>query len=231
MRFIPVDWYKLQSAVRQNGATNEIPDISRNVFSGGRRNSSPPAAVGAPAGNRATPARESWYAEPARVADNFYFIGTKIHSAWALVGSQGIIVIEALFDYAAKDEILGGLKKPGLDSNKVKYVILSHAHGDHDGGAKMLQDAIPSVHLVYGAEDWDAIDKAQIHMGGKPKHDVMSVEQRFRSMPALNTTTATSRLRRRWRGKSVLCRYRRRCALFRRVDACSTAAKLRATGK
>jgi metallo-beta-lactamase class B len=132
----------------------------------------PPSAPGAPAGNRATPARETWYAEPAKVADNFYFIGTKIHSAWALVGSQGIIVIEALFDYAAKDEILGGLKKLGLDSSKVKYVVLSHAHGDHDGGAKILQDAIPSVHLVYGAEDWDAIDKAQTHMGGKPKRDV-----------------------------------------------------------
>ena len=133
----------------------------------------PPAgAAGPPVGNRTTPARETWYAEPAKVADNFYFIGTKVHSAWALVGDQGIVVIEALFDYAAKDEILGGLKKLGLDSNKVKYVILSHAHGDHDGGAKMLQDAIPSVHLVYGAEDWDAIDKAQTHMGGKPKRDV-----------------------------------------------------------
>ena len=132
----------------------------------------PTAAPGAPAGNRTTPAHETWYAEPAKVADNFYFLGTKVHSAWALVGSQGIIVIEALFDYAAKDEILGGLKKLGLDSTKVKYVILSHAHGDHDGGAKMLQDAIPSVHLVYGAEDWDAIGKAQTHMGGKPKRDV-----------------------------------------------------------
>jgi metallo-beta-lactamase class B len=133
----------------------------------------PPAgAAGPPAGNRATPARETWYAEPAKVADNFYFLGTKIHSAWALVGSQGIIVIEALFDYASKDEILGGLKKLGLDSNKVKYVILSHAHADHDGGAKMLQDTIPSVHLVYGAEDWDAIDKARTHMGGKPKRDI-----------------------------------------------------------
>ena len=117
--------------------------------------------------------RETWYSEPAKVADNFYFLGTKIHSAWALVGSQGIIIIEALFDYAAKDEILGGLKKLGLDANKVKYVILSHAHGDHDGGAKLLQDAIPGVHLVYGAEDWDAIDNATTHMGGKPKRDVI----------------------------------------------------------
>src|SRR5579863_9598567 len=94
-------------------------------------------------GGPTTPPRESWYAEPAKVADNFYFIGTRIHSAWALTGSQGIIVIEALFDYAAKDEILNGLKKMGLDKTKVKYVILSHAHADHDGGAKLLQDEIP----------------------------------------------------------------------------------------
>jgi metallo-beta-lactamase class B len=132
----------------------------------------PPGAGGPAAPSRTTPARETWYAEPAKVADNFYFLGTKIHSAWALLGSQGIIVIEALFDYAANDEILGGLKKLGLDKNKVKYVILSHAHGDHDGGAKLLQDSIAGVHLIYGAEDWDAIDKAASHMGGKPKRDL-----------------------------------------------------------
>lgn len=97
-----------------------------------------PAAGGRATAPRGTPPGETWYAEPAEVADNFYFIGTKIHSAWALVGSQGIIVIEALFDYAAPDEIPGGLKKLGLDINKVKYVILSHAHADHDGGAKFL---------------------------------------------------------------------------------------------
>ena len=98
-----------------------------------------------------TPARETWYAEPAKVADNLYFLGTKIHSAWAIVGSQGIIVIEALFDYAARDEILDGLQKIGLDPKKVKYVILSHAHADHDGGAVLLQDSIPGVHVIYGA--------------------------------------------------------------------------------
>ena len=136
----------------------------------------PPAAGPAPApapGGRGAPARQTWYAEPAKVADNLYFIGTRIHSAWAITGNQGIIVLEALFDYAAKDEILDGLKKLGLDSNKVKYVVLSHAHGDHDGGTKLLQDSVPGVHIVYGAEDWDAVDKSANHMGGKPKHDVV----------------------------------------------------------
>ena len=120
-----------------------------------------------------TPARETWFAEPAKVADNVYFLGTKIHSAWAIVGSQGIIVLEALFDYATRDEILDGLKKVGLDSKNVKYVILSHAHGDHDGGALLLQDSIPGVHVIYGAEDWDAVDKRTT---GKAKHDIVGTD-------------------------------------------------------
>jgi len=129
--------------------------------------------AGGRGGPRGTPARETWYAEPAKVADNLYFLGTKIHSAWAVVGSQGIIIIEALFDYAARDEVLGGMEKLGLDKNKVKYVILSHAHADHDGGAKLLQDEIPGVRLIYGFEDWEAIDKSANHAGGKPKRDMV----------------------------------------------------------
>src|SRR5579862_2810867 len=135
------------------------------------------AAVGSSPEDRGrAPAKEKWYAEPAKVADNLYFIGTKIHNSWAIVGSQGIIIIDALYDYAANDEILGGLKKLGLDKNKVKYVILSHAHADHDGGARLLQDEIPGAHLIYGAEDWEAVDKSANHAGGKPKHDVVGTD-------------------------------------------------------
>ena len=131
------------------------------------------AATGAPA---RPPAKETWYAEPAKVADNLYFLGTKIHSSWAIIGSQGTIIIEALYDYAASDEILGGMKKLGLDQSKVKYVILSHAHADHDGGAKLLQDTFSGAHLIYGREDWDAVDKSVNHAGGKPKRDMVGTD-------------------------------------------------------
>ncbi|MGH9723022.1 MAG: MBL fold metallo-hydrolase [Bryobacteraceae bacterium] len=137
----------------------------------------PPAAGVTPAAApTGPPAKDRWYAEPAKVADNFYFLGTKIHSAWALVGSEGIIILEALYDYAAGDEIVGGLKKLGLDIKNVKYVIISHAHADHDGGAKFLQDTIPSAHLVYGGPDWDAIDRSTTHAGGRPKRDTVGAD-------------------------------------------------------
>ncbi|HEX4346124.1 MAG TPA: MBL fold metallo-hydrolase [Vicinamibacterales bacterium] len=149
---------------------------------GGARGAAP-AAAATPAAARpapAPPARETWYAEPAKVADNLYFIGTQVHNAWALVGSDGIIVLEALFDYAAPEEVIGGMKKVGLDPQKVKYIIISHAHSDHDGGAHFLQDSMPTAHLVYGGPDWDAVEAAANHQGGKPKRDVTATDgQKF----------------------------------------------------
>jgi metallo-beta-lactamase class B len=139
----------------------------------------PPAPAAAPAANAARPSpppRESWHVEPAKVADNLYFLGEKEHHSWALTGSQGIILIEALYDYAVVDEVVGGMKKLGLDINQVKYAIMSHAHGDHDGGAAFLQDSIPGVRLVYGAEDWDLVDKSTNRPGGKPKRDMVGTD-------------------------------------------------------
>ena len=113
---------------------------------------SPPGGRGGGPGG--PPARERWYAEPARIGDNLYFLGTREHNSFALVARNGeIIIIDALYEYATPDEIIGGLTKLGLNPSNVRYVLLAHAHGDHDGGAKYLQDAIPGVTIVYGEGD------------------------------------------------------------------------------
>ena len=56
----------------------------------GRAGTNPPPAP-------TVPDRATWYAQPYKVFDNLYFIGTKIHSSWALTTTQGIIVIDTLF--------------------------------------------------------------------------------------------------------------------------------------
>src|ERR1700687_4777377 len=120
------------------------------------------------------PARDTWFAEPAKVFDNLYFVGSKIHSSWALTTSQGIILIDTLFTYNSEEEIVGGLKKLGLDPATVKYVIISHAHADHVGGAKMMQDRYGS-RIVMGGPDWDSIEKSvNGYPQGKPKRDIVA---------------------------------------------------------
>ena len=66
------------------------------------------------------PPREAWYAEPARVFDNLYFVGGKIHSSWALTTSEGIILIDTIYPYNSEELIVGGLRKLGLDPNDIK---------------------------------------------------------------------------------------------------------------
>jgi metallo-beta-lactamase class B len=120
------------------------------------------------------PARETYYAEPAKVFDNLYFVGSKIHSSWALTTSAGIILIDTLFTYNSEEEIVGGLKKLGLDPATVKYVIISHAHGDHVGGAKLMQDRFAS-RIVMGGPDWDSIERSvNGYPLGKPKRDIVA---------------------------------------------------------
>ena len=43
------------------------------------------------------PARDTWYAEPAKVFDNLYFVGGKLHSAWVLTTKDGIILIDTIY--------------------------------------------------------------------------------------------------------------------------------------
>ena len=120
------------------------------------------------------PARDTWFAEPAKVFDNLYFVGSKIHNAWALTTSEGIIVIDTLYTYNSEEEIVGGLKKLGLDPATVKYVIISHSHGDHVGGAKLLQDRF-GARVVMGEPDWNAIDKSvNGYPQGKPRRDIVA---------------------------------------------------------
>src|SRR5271169_1987436 len=120
------------------------------------------------------PARDTWFTEPAKVFDNLYFVGSKIHSSWALTTSDGIILIDTLFTYNSEEEIVGGLKKLGLDPAKVKYVIITHAHGDHVGGAKLMQDRYKS-HIIMGGPDWDSIERSvNGYPLGKPKRDIVA---------------------------------------------------------
>jgi metallo-beta-lactamase class B len=134
---------------------------------------SAPARGAAPPAARTAPDRALWYAKPYKVFDNLYFVGTRIHSAWALTTNDGIVLIDTLFDYAVEPEIVEGLTTLGLDPRSIKYVLISHAHGDHDQGAALLQSRYRAK-IVMGAADWDStLQRPASAPGGVPKRDVV----------------------------------------------------------
>ena len=122
------------------------------------------------------PARNTWYAEPAKVFDNLYFVGGKLHSAWALTTKEGIILIDTIYPYNSEELIIGGMKKLGLDPRNIKYVIISHAHGDHIGGAEMLQTRY-GARIVMGGPDWDLVEKfPNRYKTMAPKRDIVATD-------------------------------------------------------
>ena len=142
---------------------------------GGRRGG------GAPPG---PPDRSTWYAEPVKVFDNLYFVGQSEYSAWAVTTSEGIILIDTLFDYSVEEEVVGGLKTLGLDPATIRYAVVTHPHPDHHGGAKLLQDRYKTRIVMSGA-DWDVIDRLN---GTKPARDMVATDGQ---MLTLGGTTVT----------------------------------------
>jgi metallo-beta-lactamase class B len=135
------------------------------------RTPGPPPARTEP---RQVPERTSWHREPVKVFDNLYYVGEKEYSAWAMTTSAGIIVIDTIWAHSVEDEIVGGLKKLGLDPANIKYALVSHAHIDHIGGAKYLQEKF-GTHVVMSAADWDFAEQStRLPAEIKPKRDVVA---------------------------------------------------------
>ena len=136
------------------------------------------ASCGAGSAAPGPPDRSKWHAEPVKVFDNLYFVGQTEYSAWAVTTSQGIIIVDTIWDYSVEDEIVGGLKKLGLDPKNIKYAIVSHGHIDHAGGAKYLQDHF-GTHIIAALLPrtgvcWLAITRPVA--GFKPQRDMVATD-------------------------------------------------------
>jgi metallo-beta-lactamase class B len=130
------------------------------------------AAGGRGGGGAAQTQDPNTYAPPFKIFDNFYWLGTRAHSSWALQTSAGIIIIDTNFAWATEPEIIGGLTKLGLNPADIKFVIISHAHGDHDQGAAELQKRF-GAKVVMGAADWEStLQRPATAAGGVPTKDI-----------------------------------------------------------
>jgi metallo-beta-lactamase class B len=125
---------------------------------GGRASSLPPPPGGAAARGRQAgpPPREQWYHDPVKVFDNLYVFPTEDVNAWAIQTSDGIIMIDATYDYSVKDLIVDAMPKVGLDPKQIKYVVVTHGHGDHSAGVKYLQDSF-GARVLMSEADWNLL--------------------------------------------------------------------------
>lgn len=95
--------------------------------------------------------------EPLKIFDDVAVLSVGWVSATAVLTSDGIILIDALTSPDdAEQYIVGGLKDLGADPSTIKYVVVTHAHGDHFGGAQYLADRY-GARVMMAPADWDVL--------------------------------------------------------------------------
>jgi hypothetical protein len=63
------------------------------------------------------------------------------------------------------------MRRFGLDASDIKYVLISHAHGDHIGGAEMLQNR--GQRILMDPRDWDLVEQfPNRYLTMAPKRDL-----------------------------------------------------------
>lgn len=89
-----------------------------------------------------------------RVFDNLYFVGENAVSAWLLNTGDGYVLFDAYYSPDDIDKILlPGMKRFGLDPAKIRYLVITHAHGDHFGGARLLKERY-GTRIMASTVDW-----------------------------------------------------------------------------
>jgi metallo-beta-lactamase class B len=91
---------------------------------------------------------------PARAFDQLSYVGNGFVGVWVLETSGGIILFDTMNSGdEARDVIEPRLRQLGLDPKNIRYIIITHGHGDHAGGAKYFQDHYGSVVLIGRADE------------------------------------------------------------------------------
>jgi|SRR5207249_2956979 len=89
---------------------------------------------------------------PFRIFDNLYYVGLDSVSAYILKTSGGLILIDSLYQEFA-DHIPMAMQQLNLNPKDIKYIIVTHAHTDHSGGANAIQK-LSGARVGMAEGDW-----------------------------------------------------------------------------
>lgn len=96
--------------------------------------------------------------EPFRIAGNLYYVGHAGMTAFLVTGPEGHVLIDGGYPEHGP-MIIQSIAKLGFDITDVEVLLNSHAHSDHAGGLRDLQEAS-------GAELWVSEGDAEVMAAG-----------------------------------------------------------------
>lgn len=116
------------------------------------------------------------YVEPWKPFDNVDFVGVCWVSAWLVHTDDGVVLIDTLYG-PFKKLIVDNIVATGTDVADIKYVLMTHGHFDHVGGAVALKPLLPNATFVMTQQGWDeAVASSAKSQGGRRAWDMIEPE-------------------------------------------------------
>ena len=88
---------------------------------------------------------------PTKIFGNLYFVGTEPASSHLVDTGDGLILFDTGY-FENLYEVIDNIYRLGFDPRQIKYILLTHGHIDHLGGARALR-ALCGARIALGKED------------------------------------------------------------------------------
>lgn len=117
---------------------------------------------------------DAQYVEPWSPFDNVDYVGVCWVSAWLVHTDEGTVLIDTLYG-PFQQTLLDNIATTGTDLADIRYVLMTHGHFDHVGGAAGLAPLLPNATFAMTQGGWDeAIESAEASQGGPRAWDMIA---------------------------------------------------------
>nr|WP_323771609.1 MBL fold metallo-hydrolase [Antarctobacter sp.] len=119
---------------------------------------------------------DAQYVAPWSPFDNVDYVGICWVSAWLIHTDEGTVLIDTLYG-PFQQTLLENIEKTGTDLADIKYVLMTHGHFDHVGGAAGLKPLLPNARFVMTQGGWDeALGSSAASKGGSRAWDMIEAD-------------------------------------------------------
>ena len=115
---------------------------------------------------------DAQHIDPWKAFDNVDYVGI----CWVIHTEAGVVLIDTLYGPFV-DQLLDNIALMGVDLADIKYVLMTHGHFDHVGGAAILKPRLRNAQFVMTEAGWEeAAENAAESKNGRRAWDMIQPE-------------------------------------------------------